>query len=189
MSEIQLAAKSPLGGVRLEFEGITVSEVTDRAIVSVATPLGGEAALTEALLQAYGADIPKVGGSTMSAKHDARFLGLQSDQMFVLFPHAGLRAVDDIAGPVRGAAALTDQSDSWVLLRVEGAKSRLALERICPVDLAASAFPPGAVARTIMEHLGAIIVCEDTDKFLLMSARSSARSFLHAVETSARNVS
>ena len=40
-----------------------------------------------------------------------------------------------------------------------------------------------------MEHLGTIIIRTEQDTFLLLSASSSAGSFLHAVETSIRNVS
>jgi methylglutamate dehydrogenase subunit D len=39
-----------------------------------------------------------------------------------------------------------------------------------------------------MEHLGTILLREADDRFLLMSASSSARSFLHGLETSLRNV-
>jgi sarcosine oxidase subunit gamma len=74
------------------------------------------------------------------------------------------------------------------MLRVSGPKSRIALERICPLDLHPSTFPQGRVARTLMEHLGVIILHEGPDTYLLLSARSSAGSFLHAVETSVRNV-
>ena len=60
------------------------------------------------------------------------------------------------------------------------------LERLCPLDLHESAFPVGAAQRTVMEHMGAVILREGTDEFLLLSASSSAASFLHAVKTSIR---
>ena len=43
-------------------------------------------------------------------------------------------------------------------------------------------------ARTVMEHMGAMIVHLSGDRFLLLSASSSAQSFLHAVELSYRYV-
>jgi sarcosine oxidase subunit gamma len=39
-----------------------------------------------------------------------------------------------------------------------------------------------------MEHLGVLILRSGDDEYLLLSASSSARSFLHAVETSLRNI-
>ena len=74
------------------------------------------------------------------------------------------------------------------MLRLRGEKAREALERICLLDLDESAFQVGDAARTAMEHLGTVILREGSDCFLLMSAGSSAKSFLHAVETSVRNV-
>ena len=56
------------------------------------------------------------------------------------------------------------------------------------LDLAPGSFPEGASTRTVMEHLGTLIVRDGPDSFLLAAARSSAKSFLHAVETSAQNV-
>ena len=52
--------------------------------------------------------------------------------------------------------------------------------------------PPSRKARwraPSMEHLSVIILRDGADSFLLMSPRSSARSFLHAVELSVVNVS
>ena len=110
--------------------------------------------------------------------------------MFILFeapdPDRAAETVGDALGP---AAYVTDQSDSWAMLRIAGAGARAALERICMLDLDAAAFPEGRVARTVMEHLAAIILRDGPDSFLLMSPRSSARSFLHAVELSVENVS
>ncbi|MYA88775.1 MAG: sarcosine oxidase subunit gamma, partial [Boseongicola sp. SB0662_bin_57] len=41
---------------------------------------------------------------------------------------------------------------------------------------------------TVMEHMGAMAIRTGDDAFLLLSAGSSAESFLHAVETSYRYV-
>ena len=43
-------------------------------------------------------------------------------------------------------------------------------------------------ARTVMEHLGVLILRTGEDDYLLLSASSSAKSFLHAVEVSLTNV-
>lgn len=182
---MELTATSPLGDARAEIGAVTIAEVTGKALVSVATPLGGEAALAEALSSAYGIDVPAAG--RVSDGERAQALGLARDQMFLVFDHPGPwpeKAVDRALG---GAGYVTDQSDSWVMIHVAGDDARRALERICPIDLHPGVFAPGHLARTAMEHLGAIIVAEP-DGFLLMSARSSARSFWHAIEVSARNI-
>ena len=188
MPESILIAKSPLGDVRLDFDGVTIAEITDRAIVSVATPHDGEDALSKAVASAYHTDIPAVGQSTVSDVDNARFLGMQRDQFFLLFDDSGPRAVEAVAKKLGDSGYLTDQSDSWAMIRVSGPKCRTALERICPIDLHPSTFAEGIVARTVMEHLGTIIVREGQDSFLLMSPWSSAASFLHAVQASVENV-
>jgi len=89
-----------------------------------------------------------------------------------------------LAQELATTAAVTDQSDSWVVLEVSGERSHDVLERICPIDLHDSQFPDGAVARTMMEHLSVIVV-RSSNRFVLLSPRSSADSFRHALTQSA----
>ena len=188
MFDLSLTAQTALNGFRRDFEGVSLAEVGDHASVSVATPMGGGERLGKSIASAYGAKLPAVGKSNLSDDGKARFLGLQPDQMFLLFEHEGDRAVAVVTGQLGDAGYYTDQSDSWAMLRLSGPVGRTALERICMLDLHPETFAIGAVARTTMEHLGVIILREAADSFLLMSPRSSATSFLHAVETSIVNV-
>ena len=188
MSEFTLTARSPFGGVELEFDGVALREVTGMAILSIATPLGNDEALAKAVKSAYGIARPEVGHSVASKADNTRFLGLAHDQMFLIFDDPGGDPHSEVSEKFSDSAYLTDQSDSWAMIRISGPKARTSLERICLIDLHPSAFPEGRVARTLMEHLGVIMLHEAPDTFLLMSARSYAGSFLHAVETSVRNV-
>lgn len=187
MSEYTLTARSPLDGYQESFDGVALEEVRGLAIVSIAVPQGGSDALAKALPDAYGAALPKAGETSRSNDGQIRFLGMASDQIFAIFDHGEPDAVAVISEKLADAAYYTLQSDNWVALRISGPKSRAALERICPIDLAPSAFPEGRVARTLMEHLGVIIWPDDADSFFLISASSSARSFLDAVIISIRN--
>jgi sarcosine oxidase subunit gamma len=184
---MKLTARSALGGFSRQFDGLTITEVANRAIVSIACPMDGDKALAEAVKKAFGCALPPVGQST-SGKGGVRFIGTQPGQWFAMFEFAGDDAVGEIAGKLGGKAYFTDQSDAWVMLSVSGVNCRSALERICMIDLAPESFAEGAATRTTMEHLGTLIVRDGADSFLLASARSSAKSFLHAVETSAANV-
>lgn len=190
MTEFSLTARSAFSKEPDQYDGVTLDAIEPPAIVSLAIPNGGEEALKAALESAFSIDLPDVGRTAATSKDAAIFARLARDQLFVLFtPPADGRPTAAIANALGDTAYLTDQSDSWASLRMAGNNCRAALERICPLDLHAAAFPPGTVARTVMEHLGVIIVCEAADTYLLLSARSSADDFLHAVETSARNVS
>ena len=138
---------------------------------------------------AFSVDLPEVGLSALSQDSAMRILRLGTDQAFVVFPRAqqDTGAEPHIADLLGGVFYTTDQSDVWVTLELSGAGARRALERICPLNLAPDAFGIGAVARTSMEHLGTVIIRTCDDSFLLMSASSSAHSFLHAIETSIAN--
>lgn len=183
MSEFTLTAASPLGGHAAHFDGAELAEVTDRALVSFAVPLAGGDTFAAAL----GIALPAPGHTARSGE-EMLLMGLGPDQGLAMLPLGEGPTVEALRARLGGLAYLTEQTDAWVILRLMGPKALAALERICPVDLHLEAFPEGRVARTVMEHLGAIVLREGPESFLLMSASSSARSFLHAVETSLRNV-
>lgn len=187
MSDFTLTSAPPLAGTDRSFDGVTLRAPADLAIVSIALPLGAEEAARKAVKTAFGAALPEPGKSA-PAKDGARLLRLSPDQAFVLFTHPAPDAEPVIAARLKGAAYTTDQTDVWCALELSGPNARAALERICPIDLHPDAFAVDDLVRTVMEHLGTIILRTDADTFLLLSASSSARSFLHAVETSIGNV-
>lgn len=187
MSDLALTMKSPLGDLHREFNGVTLTELTGFGLVSIATPLGGEGSLAKAVESAFGVSLPSICSSSYCERRKARFLGLQRDQMFLLFEHGGSDAVKTVKENLGEAGYYTDQSDSWAILRTSGPAIRAALQRICMLDLNPETFEVGDVSSTTMEHLNVIILRDSPDSFLLMSPRSSADSFLHAIETSIFN--
>lgn len=189
VSDSALAARSPLEGYGRTIGTVTLAEVAGLALVSAAVPRGGDEAFAAALERGFGAARPAPGHSVLGARLTTRILGMQPDQVFILFepPDPG-QPVQTVVATIGPAAYVTDQSDSWAVLQMSGSGTRVALERICPLDLDDEAFPEGRVARTVMEHLAVIILRDGPDSFLLMSPRSSALSFRHAVELSVENV-
>lgn len=181
MAEITLEAAPILGGVDIERAGCRLVERDDLALVSLAIPLGGLAKMETALKDGFGLTMPE---PLMSSENNGvRALQIAPDQLMLLFPHATPDADPYVAGKTDGAGYTTDQTDVWVRLELSGEAALSALERLCPLDLHESVFPLDAAARTTMEHMGTIIIRTAADRFLLLSASSSARSFLHAVET------
>lgn len=184
MDEIALEAAPVLGGARLELSGNRIVERDDLAIVSVATPLGGEDALAEALRNGWSLDVPEPTRSSLSGA--VRAVRTAPDQMMLIFPHAKPDAEAVVQERLGGTGYTTDQTDGWIVLEVAGPDTLAAMERICPLDL--RSLEVGGTGRTVMEHMGAMAVRTGEDAFLLLSASSSAASFLHAVETSYRYV-
>jgi len=184
-----LDAKWPLDGTDLRFDGIVILGVTRVSVVSVAIPRNGEAKVSAALKKRFGKGLPVIGSSLIDDDQSMRLLRLGQDELLLLidtFTSDPVASAQEVFGQT---VYLVDLSDSHAMLEVSGGRCLEALERICPLDLASDRFTVGAVVRTLMEHLDVIILRSGEDKYLLMSARSSAKNFLHAVQTSAENVS
>jgi sarcosine oxidase subunit gamma len=187
VADFTLTAEPPLAGTDMVIAGVRMWAPADLAVVSIALPLGREDAARNAIEAAYGVALPEIGKSVITPE-DTRLIRLASDLAFAMFAHATPDAEPVVAGRLEGAAYTTDQTDVWVALGLSGAGARRGLERICPIDLHSDAFGVDDAARTVMEHLGVLILRSGDDEYLLLSASSSARSFLHAVETSLRNI-
>lgn len=187
MPDPGLTPLSPLGGHDERIGSLRLSEVTDLALVSLAVPRNGDAAFAAALQAAYGIQPPDAG-RTVRAAGGERLIWTGPEQFFLAFPHPGGMADRAVAERFGDAAYLTDQSDAWAWLAFAGPGVREALARICPLDLHPDVFGIDNAARTMMEHLGVLIICRGPDDYLLASARSSAQAFLHALQVSAYNV-
>jgi heterotetrameric sarcosine oxidase gamma subunit len=185
VGDFMLTAEPFLAGYSQDFGLVELAEITNLSIVSLAMPLNGQTAFTTAVKTALGAPLPTTGMSHSGAPL-THLLRMSPDQFMALLPAA--TAPETIIKNIGAAGYCTDQTDNWVILRLKGPSARTALERICPVDIDPQAFPQSAFARTMMEHLGTIILNEGRDSFLLLSASSSSGSFLHAVETSIKNI-
>lgn len=182
MADTTLQAAPVLGGLDVTIGANRIVERSDLAMVSMATPLSDEGALEAALRDAFSLSLPQPTLSVTAG--DIRAVWMAPDQMMLVFAHATPDAEAVVQAKLNGAAYTTDQTDGWVLLDVSGPDTLAALERVCPVDLDTDAFPTHASARTVMEHLGALIIRLEADRFLLASASSSAASFAHAIKTS-----
>ena len=162
-----LTAQSPLGGYEMITDGTSLIEVTGLSMVSVAPLAGSQAAFQTAMAKLF--KTAKTGSSkpnaTMaldrSGKPRCILMPSAQNQWFLCFDDDGTNPIDGakalLGRSLSKQMAMTDQSDSWVILALSGLYSRHALARICPIDCSASAMPVGTTARTSMEHLGAII--------------------------------
>jgi len=188
VADLIMHAQSPLRGYDNRFGNTSLRERNDTAIYSISLSLNAEPAL-QSIKKSLGVQWPKTGFSTASGDGKYQLLGLQADQVFAL---VNAPATKDGQAPqlpnLADEAYVTDQSDSWACLSIQGEDATGALERICPIDLHPSVFAVGQVTRTAMEHLTVIILCEAENSYSLFSPSSSAQSFAHAIEMSLHNV-
>jgi sarcosine oxidase subunit gamma len=188
VSDYVLTKDSPLGGVEHEFDGVTVAEVVDQSLVMIAMPNGKADEIEAAISKSCGLSVPAMGRSTRSSDSSITLWRLQDSQLMVYFAYEKDNAEAYIKDTFNAPAAyFTDQSDTWVMIRVSGERSRDVLERICPLDLDPYVFTLGSVSRTVMEHIGTIIYRDGYDSFVLLTMRSFAKSMLHAIEVSVTN--
>lgn len=184
MTDFILTAVSPLGGYEREFTGVSLRELPNLTIVAVSIPLGEEQSFARALKVAYGVEGPNHGCSVILKGGEIRIVRFAADQVLVLFDHDEPYAAQVVSEALKGGGYAVDQTHNWVALALSGLLSRVALERICAINLHKDVFAIDGAERTVMEHLGVIVVRIGEDEFMLMSASSSAKSFLHAIETS-----
>ncbi len=179
MTDYHLKGRSPLSGFKTSQPGLALAEVEGFALVSMA--FAPDKAFATKFSKRFGTKIPQPGDSLGIDKPPARFMGLARDQLFVWFEQtqaqSGLTFLQTAELP---GAVFTDQADNWVALRISGEQVFAHLEKRCMIDL--ERLPVNGVARTVIEYLGVIILREGPEEFLLLSARSSAQSFLHILE-------
>jgi sarcosine oxidase subunit gamma len=91
-----------------------------------------------------------------------------------------------LAMKLAGSAALTDQTDGRVMLRISGARVRDVLAKGCPIDLHPRAFKAGDVALTSISHIGVQIwQVDDGPTFDMTLPRSMLESFWSWFDASA----
>tara|TARA_B110000459_G_scaffold53887_1_gene60123 strand:+ start:1715 stop:2284 length:570 start_codon:yes stop_codon:yes gene_type:complete len=183
-----LSPISPLNGYSKEFGENILEEVTGLEIISLATSVENQKLLDQSITKLLNINLPLTGKSSISEDKKSRVIGLSMDQWLAIFESDERDSEAIFKNALSDDVYLTTQTDAWVILRISGPLALKALERVCPINLEPDVFLENDIARTIMEHLGSIVICEKGGSYLVMSASSSAKSFLHALETSLKNV-
>ncbi len=183
-----LIATTALGeaGPRADrFEGLSIAENPDFALVSVAARLDRQEGLSAAMKKAFGLALPDVGLSRAKGALSAFWTG--PDQWMIEAPHD---SHEDLAAQLGAAlgenASVVEQNDGWVRFDIEGPRASDMFERLCPLDT--RRMQPDAVSRTSIEHLGCFVLRRDAgEAFSVLGPRSSAGSLHHALCTAARS--
>jgi sarcosine oxidase subunit gamma len=170
----ELIAKTPCEGVLpLNIGALSLTEAKPGAMTSVA-PFNGQAeALDKALQAAYGCGFPAPNQSLARGKVRIRWFG------------RGLALLSgaEPAAELAGLAALTDQSDAWAVVRLEGPGAGDVLARLVPVDLRPAAFPEGATVRSELAHMAASVTRTGAAAFEIMVFRSMAATLVHDLKS------
>jgi len=178
---VKLKAISPCQDIPAQTIGsVTMQELAPAAITSIAVKTGRQKTASQSLKKQFGVALPGANRSTGTA--GARCVWFGHDQVMLLGPQ-----------PARiDGASMTDQSDAWAVIQLQGRHSRAVLARMVPIDLNADVFKRGHTARTLLGHVPASLTRTGEDRFDLMVFRSMAHTviteIIHAMSSiSAQN--
>jgi len=171
-----LVAKSPCAGlVPVSVGNVTLDEVETAAITSLSPLVGADQA---ALKAAHGMAFPAVGRAT--GKAGARAVWTGRGQAFLIGPAADSTLARQFA--------MTDQTDAWAVLRLEGAGATEVLARLCPLDLRDAVFKRGHTARSLIGHMTASITRVGVSSFDILVFRSMAATAVHELSVAMKSV-
>lgn len=176
---VELSVLTPAAHVPARTIGQVTLEQVDLGVLTSIAPYNGETgAVSKALKAAHGAAFPAPGRCNPAKGGQVLWFGREMALLLGPTPDAALAK----------HAALTDQSDAWVSLRLSGQGAEDVLARLAPIDLRANAFPEGHTARSLLGHMNASITRSDAEGFLLLVFRSMTDTLLHELETAMENV-
>jgi len=180
---VSLVARSALSGIAVPghygrdgVTGIVIEERTDLAFAGIACKHGKHFALINAVNTAFGVVLPD--GPRRVSRGYVTFAGVGSDQWTA---SAGGADAAGFAARVRARlgpfAAVSDQSDARLILRISGPRVRDVLAKGVPVDLHPKAFRPGDIACTVVGYINTQIDMLDEATYQFAAPRSMAGSF------------
>lgn len=176
---VELTAKTPAEGLLPQTRGsVTISEILPGSMTSVAPFKGQWQAASDALKAGFGQGLP--GANRALGKDGARAIWFGRGQVLV-------QGAFDPA-PLQGLAAVTDQSDAWCCLRLDGSGARDVLARLTTIDLRPSVFKRGHTARTDVQHMMASLTRSGENRYDLMVMRSMAATAVHDLTSAAERV-
>lgn len=170
----ELGPKTPAAGLLpIDIGTLSLTEEDLGVVTSVAPFRGAEADLDTALGTAHDLRFPAPNRSTGRA-----------GTRLIWFSHRHALLIGPAPDPSLSAyAALTDQSDAWTVVRLEGAGAEDVLARLVPVDLRRAAFKRGHTLRSDLMHMSASITRVGDMAFQIMVFRSMAKTLVHELKT------
>jgi len=175
----ELIAKSPCEGLLpLDLGQVQAREVVGQPMALVAPFKGAAGPLGAALAAAHGLSWPKPGKVVQGQGCQLQWFGHSHAMLVGCPPSDSLRA----------HAALSDQSDAWAVVALEGPDAAAVLARLTPLDLRDSQFGPGDTARTELFHMSAAITRSGAQSYQIMVFRSMAGTLVHDLKTAMQAV-
>ncbi len=179
MRVADLIAKSPCDGLLPVSAGpVTLSEVDPGVITSLSPHRGKGALASEILKVTHGMAFPAPGRST--GKAGARAIWSGQGQAFLVGPEPD--------AVLAQTCAMSDQSDGWAVMRLDGFGAEAVLARLCPLDLRPGRFKRGHTARSMLGHMNVSLTKTGAQTFEIMVFRSMAHTAVHELIRAMKSV-
>ena len=188
-SNMILESTTAFSGLERSIGELTMRDAGHRAMISLAFKPGKRDDIDALCQSKLGISLPTVGGVSHTTD-GLTLLGLQDDQVWCCQEDSTDHDANDLSARLgkQDGLYLTDHGDGWAILSLEGKSILAVLERLCHLDLDTRSFPVPSVSRTVLEHMGAVIIRTGELAFDIMTPRSYASSLLHAIESVAKHV-
>jgi len=180
-----LRAKSALAGVAVPGRygtsygepDIVISERIGLGLATVAARRGNADALSQAVANAYGVDLPT--SSRVIRGSQVSFIGYGPGQWLAVSASLANEALArELSAKLAELASISDQSGGRTVLRLSGPHARDVLAKGLPIDLDPRAFPLGSAATSAISHMGVQLwQLDDTRSYDLAIFRSVSESF------------
>jgi sarcosine oxidase subunit gamma len=151
---------------------VTLSEVHFASILQVSAWPETVETVEAVIRELLGAEVPAIGRGL--ARDGSRVVATAPGRILVAAQASNLVTRFEAALPT-SEAAVTDLSHGRQILRLDGRAEEL-LAKVIAVDLAATAFPPGRVAQTTIDHVDVLVHRLAPDSFELWAFRSFAEA-------------
>jgi methylglutamate dehydrogenase subunit D len=193
MADMKLPVRAPLDGLAppgrfgaaAPKPGLVIEERTDLALATIMARRGETQNLKRAVASTFGLALPD--GPHVVTRDGVSFAGIGVGRW--LAAAEGPTAVDFVSRlreNLRALASIADQSDGRVVLHLSGERVREVLAKGIPLDLHPRNFRTGAIASTLISHIGVQIQqLDDRPVFQLIAFRSFAGSLLSWLTKSA----
>jgi methylglutamate dehydrogenase subunit D len=165
--------------------GVVISERLGLGLATVATRKGKEDALSQAVMSAYGVQLP--ASSRVGQGQQASFIGYGPGQWLAVSEKLANEALaSDLVKKLNGLASISNQSGGRTVLKLGGPNARDVLAKGLPIDLDPRAFPLGSAVTSVISHMGVQLwQLDDTRSYDIAVFRSLSESFWRWLTASA----
>ncbi len=153
---------------------VVLSEVRDRALVSLMAAANDTDALADAVKTGLGLDLPEPNRTTQDHTRLLAFAGL--NKWYAMQPGSeGPSLMRTLADALGETATLADQSHGQTVLEIAGEAARDVLAKGVAVDLDPKVFAVGDAAAVPVNHVHVLLWRTQLDTYRLMCMRGFAR--------------